>query len=143
MNLPSVAIGSDHAAFALKKELTEYLSSKGYAVKDFGPYTDDRADYPDYAHPVAAAVEAGTYRFGILLCGSGEGMCMAANKHAGIRAGLVWNNETAGLIRDHNDANVLCMGSKFVDTTQAIAIVETFLNTPFGEGRHTARIAKI
>ncbi|MES2388054.1 MAG: ribose 5-phosphate isomerase B [Bacteroidota bacterium] len=138
-----LSIGADHAAFNLKSELIPYLEQKGHTVKDFGTYSAESTDYPDYAHPVSNSVETGDADFGILICGSGEGMCMTANKHAGIRAGLVWNTETAGLIREHNNANVICFGARFVDAETAKAILDTFLATPYAGGRHERRVEKM
>lgn len=139
----TIAIASDHAGFEYKERLRSWLTGAGYEVKDFGPATDASMDYPDTAHPLAFAVEAGEYERGITLCGSGNGISMAANKHAGIRCALCWNTEIAALARLHNDANVCGLPARFISYEEAQAIVNTFLHTAFEGGRHAARIAKI
>lgn len=135
-------LGSDHAGFALKQRIIQHLEALGQEVHDFGPFAADSVDYPDFAHPVANAViqEAA---LGILICGSGNGVCMSANKHAGIRAALCWNVELASLARQHNNANVLCLPARFVDEKTALAMVDAFLATPFEGGRHSNRVQKI
>lgn len=138
-----VALCSDHAGFELKETIEGYLQAMGIPVTDFGTHSADSCDYPDYAHPLAAAVDNGLCYPGIAMCGSGEGMAMTLNKHRGIRAALCWNVELAMLSRQHNDANVLVLPARFIDSVTAIKIVETFLNTPFEGGRHERRIAKI
>lgn len=138
-----IAIGSDHAGVAYKAELIDWLSAAGYSVKDWGTYSTDSVDYPDFAHPVSAMVEKGEAAFGILLCGSANGVAMTANKHAGIRAGLCWLNEVALLVRQHNDANILCIPARFVSLEDAKTMVTTFMNTPFEGGRHANRVQKI
>lgn len=138
-----IAIGSDHAGVDYKAALIEWLSAAGYAVKDWGTYNTDSVDYPDFAHPVSAMVEKGEAAFGILLCGSANGVAMTANKHAGIRAGLCWQNEVASLVRQHNDANVICIPARFVSLDDARTMVTTFMNTPFEGGRHANRVNKI
>ncbi|MCX2573364.1 ribose 5-phosphate isomerase B [Pedobacter sandarakinus] len=140
-NTITIAIGADHAGYAYKELLKDFLSE--YTVKDFGTHSLDSVDYPDFAHPLAAAVENGTCTFGILLCGSANGVAITANKHAGIRAGLCWENEVASLVRKHNNANVLCIPARFVSEEQAKEIVTTFLNTEFEGGRHQSRVDKI
>lgn len=137
-----IYIGSDHAGFERKRELLPLLASWGLEVNDKGPYSTDSVDYPDFAHPVAEAVEKEGV-LGILLCGSGNGVCMAANKHAGIRAALCWTEELALLARQHNDANILCIPARFVDLATTEAIVKAFLSTPFEGGRHAHRVNKI
>jgi len=136
-----IAIGGDHAGFEYKEVLKEFL--KDYEVKDFGTHSLDSVDYPDFAHPLAAAVENGEFTNGILLCGSANGVAITANKHAGIRAGLCWENEVASLVRKHNNANVLCIPARFVSEELAKEITTTFLNTEFEGGRHQTRVDKI
>jgi ribose 5-phosphate isomerase B len=136
-----IAIGADHAGFEYKEILKDFLLD--YEVKDFGPYAADSVDYPDFAHPVAAAVESGEFAYGILLCGSANGVAITANKHQGIRAGLCWENEVASLVRQHNNANVLCIPARFVSEDEAKKITETFLTTAFEGGRHQNRVEKI
>lgn len=138
-----VAIGADHAGFEYKMALVTWLNSKGYQVSDFGVYENTSVDYPDYAHPVASAVEAGEVAFGILLCGSANGVAITANKHPGIRAGLCWENEVAKLVRMHNDANIICIPARFVALPLAQEMIETFIATTFEGGRHATRVGKI
>ena len=138
-----LTIGSDHAGFPLKEKLKKYLSEKGYEVKDFGTYSEVSTDYPDYAHLVAIAVEKKEFDFGILICGSGNGINMTANKHAGIRAALCWNSELAILARRHNDANILSLPARFIEEEEAKKCVDIFLITSFESGRHEKRIKKI
>ncbi len=138
-----VAIGSDHAGFEYKQFILKYLQEQNYATADYGPYNTDSFDYPDAAHPLANAVESGEYEYGILICGSGNGVCMTANKHQNIRAGLVWNNELAELIRLHNNANIICLPARFIDKETALTLVKTFLSTAFEGGRHANRVNKI
>lgn len=138
-----VAIGSDHAGFAYKEELISFLEGKGIKYKDFGTHSPDSVDYPDYAHPVASAVENGEAAFGILLCGSANGVAITANKHQGVRAAICWGDELAKLARQHNDANILCIPARFVREGDAEKMVNTFLNTAFEGGRHANRVGKI
>lgn len=138
-----VAIGADHAGFDYKAELMRWMQQKGITVIDKGLYENKSVDYPDYAHPVASAVEKGEACFGILLCGSANGVCMTANKHQGIRAGLSWQNDVARLIRQHNDANIICIPARFVALELAKQMIELFMETPFEGGRHQARVNKI
>ncbi len=139
-----IAIGSDHAGFQIKQNLIEYYNKKdGYEVEDFGTYTEKSSDYPDYAHAVADEVQEGNHKFGIVICGSGNGVNMTANKHQGIRSALCWNREVAGIVRKHNDANICALPGRFITAIQAIEIVEEFLNTDFEGGRHLTRINKI
>ncbi|MBS1946843.1 MAG: ribose 5-phosphate isomerase B [Bacteroidetes bacterium] len=142
LNKP-IAIGSDHAGFEYKKELALWLSGKGYQVKDFGVDENKSADYPDYAHPVAESVEQGEAAFGILLCGSANGVCMTANKHQHIRAALCWETEVAKLVRQHNNANIICLPARFIALEFAKSLVEIFMNTSFEGGRHEKRIEKM
>jgi ribose 5-phosphate isomerase B len=138
-----IAIGCDHAAFKLKEALKPYLVDKGYEIKDFGCYSEERADYPDYAHPVANGVEKGEFDFGLLMCGSGNGINMTANKHKGIRSALCWNAEIAELARQHNDANILTLPARYITEEEAKKCIDTFYTTAFEGGRHTERVRKI
>lgn len=138
-----VAIGSDHAGYEYKEEVISYLEGRGVQIKDFGAHSADSVDYPDFAHPVATAVESGDYAFGILICGSGNGVAITANKHQQIRASICWGDELARLARSHNDANVLCIPARFVDTATAREMVDIFIDTPFEGGRHENRVKKI
>jgi len=136
-----IAIGADHAGFEYKEILKDFLQD--YEVKDFGTYSESSVDYPDFAHPVADAVESGEFTYGILLCGSANGVAITANKHQHIRAGLCWENEVASLVRKHNDANILCIPARFVSEELAKEITTTFLSTAFEGGRHQNRVEKI
>lgn len=138
-----IAIGSDHAGFELKEKLKAYLQKKGVELKDFGTYSAERADYPDYAHPVAEAVAEKNSDLGILICGSGNGVNMAANHHHSIRSALCWSEEIAKLARQHNDANIIALPARFIDEKEAEKCVDAFLSTSFEGGRHTARVQKI
>ena len=143
MEVKTVGVACDHAGFPLKQFVIQYLESKGYQYKDFGTYSDTSCDYPDFAHPLSEAVESGECYPGIAICGSGEGMVMTLNKHQGIRAGLAWDKEVAGLIRQHNNANVLVMPGRFIDNKLAETIMDEFFKTPFEGGRHERRVEKI
>ncbi|QOP43513.1 ribose 5-phosphate isomerase B [Sulfurimonas sediminis] len=136
-------IGTDHAGLELKNWTVELLQSKGHEVHDFGPYTTDRVDYPDYAHKVATAVLEDENSQGILICGSGIGMSMAANRHHGIRAALCHDAYTATVARGHNDANILCFGERIVGKGVAESIIDAWIAGSFEGGRHIARVAKI
>lgn len=138
-----LAIGADHAGFSLKEKLKKYLLEKGIEVKDFGAHSEDSVDYPDFAHPVANAVEKKEVDFGLLMCGSGNGINMAANKHTGIRSALCWNSEIAKLARQHNNANILTLPSRFMEESEAKKCLDVFLATPFEGGRHEGRVKKI
>lgn len=138
-----LAIGSDHAGFELKEELITYLKSKQHDVSDKGTYSTERADYPDFGHAVATAVTGGEVEFGILMCGSGNGINMAANKHQGIRAALCWNSEIAALARQHNDANILVLPARYISVAEAKKCIDVFLSETFEGGRHADRIKKI
>ena len=139
-----IAIGSDHAGFEFKTKLVEYLRDvKGIALRDFGTYSADSVDYPDFAHPVANAVESKEYEWGILICGSANGVAITANKHASIRAAICWENEIAKLARLHNDANVLCIPARFITLDAAKEMVDTFGTTAFEGGRHSTRVNKM
>ena len=138
-----IAIGADHAGFSLKEKLKKYLLEKGIEVKDFGPNSEQSVDYPDSAHPVASAVEKKEFDFGLLMCGSGNGINMTANKHAGIRSALCWNSEIAKLSRQHNNANILTLPARFIEEAEAKKCVDVFLSTTFEGGRHEGRVKKI
>jgi ribose 5-phosphate isomerase B len=139
----NIAIGGDHAGFELKSKVIKWLETNGHALKDFGPFATDSVDYPDFAHPLSEAVEKGEFDLGILICGSGNGVAITANKHEGIRAALCWKTEISALARAHNDANVLCIPARFLVDSEALEIVNTFINTPFEGGRHQNRVNKI
>jgi ribose 5-phosphate isomerase B len=136
-----VAIGADHAGFDYKEAITKWLNAAD--LKDFGTYSPDSVDYPDFAHPVASAVEKGEFDFGILICGSANGVAITANKHQGIRAAICWNAELASLARKHNNANIVCIPARFISIGEAENIVKTFLETDFEGGRHANRVNKI
>lgn len=138
-----IAIGCDHAGFEYKEALKAWLSAKGHEVKDFGTHSADSVDYPDFAHPVATSVENGESAFGILLCGSANGVAITANKHQQIRAGLCWQNDVALLVRKHNNANILCIPARFVSLSLAEQMTELFMTTEFEGGRHGTRVGKI
>jgi ribose 5-phosphate isomerase B len=138
-----IAIGGDHAGFAYKEKIKDMLAAHGIEVGDFGPGSDASVDYPDHVHPLATAVENHEYDLGILICGSGNGVAITANKHQGIRAALCWNTELAALARQHNNANVLCLPARFIGLEEAKACVETFLSARFEGGRHQNRVDKI
>jgi ribose 5-phosphate isomerase B len=138
-----IAVGADHAGYLYKTEIITWLQRNGYEVLDYGTDSEASTDYPDHVHPVADAVEQGRAYLGIILCGSGNGVAMTANKHQGIRAALAWNNEIAALSRQHNNANILAIPARFVPEAVAISMVQTFLETPFEGGRHQRRVDKI
>lgn len=138
-----IAIGGDHAGFSYKKELIGFIEKMGHEVKDFGPYSDASVDYPDFAHPLAIAVEKKEVDLGILICGSGNGVNITANKHRGIRSGLAWNTEVASLIRQHNNANIMALPARFISIEIAKECVTVFIQTPFEGGRHQTRVDKI
>jgi len=137
-----IAIGADHAGYDLKCELILYLKQKGYSVVDFGCYSTESIDYPDYAHPVAEMVQNEDIP-GILICGSGNGISMSANKHSGIRCALCWSAEIAELARQHNDANIISLPARYISESSAIKCVDVFLKTEFEGGRHERRVNKI
>jgi ribose 5-phosphate isomerase B len=141
--MQKIAIGADHAGFEYKELLKKWLEKNGYSVKDFGTYTTESADYPDFAHPVASSVEKNEFDLGVLVCGSANGVAITANKHQGVRAALCWNEELASLARQHNNANVLCLPSRFVDVALAEKILDRFLHSSFEGGRHERRVNKI
>ena len=138
-----IAIGGDHAGFEYKQHILNWLQAENYSTADFGPGTPQSFDYPDSAHPLALAIEKEEYHFGILICGSGNGVCMTANKHPSVRAGLAWNKEVVELIRLHNNANVICLPARFISKEQALEYVQIFLGTEFEGGRHKRRVDKI
>jgi len=144
MPLPSsIVVGSDHAGYKLKEAVQEHLRELGIRVEDVGTYTEDSVDYPDFIHPVAAAVEDGKHPLGIVICGSGQGAAITANKHQGIRCALCWRPEIGALARQHNNANVLALAARFTPTQDALAIIDAFLNAAFEGGRHGRRVDKI
>ncbi len=139
-----LAIGGDHAGFEYKAKLINYLrDEKGIALRDFGTYSDASVDYPDFAHPVANAVESHEYGWGILLCGSANGVAISANKHQHIRAAICWEDDIASLARQHNNANIICIPARFVTLEAAKQMVDTFIATDFEGGRHATRVDKI
>ena len=138
-----IAFGGDHAGVEYKAKLIEILNKQGHQTKDFGPLSDESVDYPDFAHPLSEAVQNGEYDLGVLICGSGNGVAMTANKHENIRAALCWNTELATLSKQHNDANVICIPARFVDYGLAENMVNTFVSTDFEGGRHQRRVGKI
>ena len=139
----SVAIGADHAGYRLKEAVKAFLAERGVAVVDHGTQSADSVDYPDFVHPVARAVAAGEQPFGVVVCGSGQGASMTANKHAGIRCALCWRPDIARLAREHNDANILSLAERFTAESDALAIVEAFFAAEFEGGRHARRVGKI
>jgi ribose 5-phosphate isomerase B len=141
--MKKIAIGADHAGFPYKQPISEWLQENGYEVVDYGTFSADSVDYPDFTHPVASAVENGEFKNGILLCGSGQGVCITANKHQGIRAALVWQEDLAALSRQHNNANIICLPVRFIELEVALACVIKFLSTEFEGGRHQTRVGKI
>jgi ribose 5-phosphate isomerase B len=143
MKALKIAIGCDHAGYSLKEDLKKYLEDLGYQVWDFGTHSDESVDYPDIAHPLAKSIEDGDYNFGFLLCGSGNGMSIAANKHQGVRAALCWNDEISRLARLHNNANICTIPARYLHLSEAKLIVKTFLDVDFEGGRHNRRVDKI
>ena len=139
----TIIIGSDHAGFSQKNAVIEHLTKNGYQVQDCGPFSTDSVDYPDYAHQVATKVLSNSQYLGILLCGSGNGVCLTANKHQGIRAALCWLPELGSLARQHNNANVLCLPARYINDVLACDIVDHFLIAEFENGRHLNRVNKI
>jgi ribose 5-phosphate isomerase B len=138
-----IAIGSDHAGYEYKEKLKSFLATKNISCKDFGTHDTSSVDYPDYAHPVAIEVENGNAAFGILICGSANGVAISANKHQGIRAALCWEKEIAALARQHNNANIICLPARFISEADAEAMVAVFMETAFEGGRHQNRVDKI
>ena len=138
-----IAVGSDHAGYDYKEQIISLLEGKGFAFTDFGTHSKDSVDYPDFAHPVASAVEKGEAAFGILFCGSANGVAITANKHQGVRAAICWGEELAKLARQHNDANIICIPARFVREGDAEKMVAIFMTTAFEGGRHANRVKKI
>jgi len=143
MNKSRLAVGCDHAGFEYKEALKIFLEKEGYVVTDFGTYSKDSVDYPDYVHPLAISIEEGKNDLGIIICGSANGVAITANKHQQIRAAIAWENEVASLAKRHNNANVLCLPARFISLDQAKQFTGTFLNTAFEGGRHAQRVNKI
>ena len=138
-----IAVGADHAGFEYKEAIKQFLTEKGYEVKDYGTHSLESTDYPDYAHPLAEAVSKGEQEYGILVCGSANGVAITANKHQGIRAAIAWQTEIAELARQHNNANVICLPARYISLENAKHYAITFLNTAFEGGRHQRRVDKI
>lgn len=138
-----IAIGSDHAGYEMKSAIINWLEQNEISVVDFGSYSTESVDYPDYAHSVVGSIVDEENIIGILICGSGNGICMSANKWKNIRAALCWNKEIASLSRQHNNANVICLPARFISIDESIEILETFLDTEFEGGRHENRVNKI
>lgn len=138
-----IAIGADHAGFEYKQAAITWLREKGYQVNDLGTHSADSVDYPDFAHPVASSVESGEAAFGILICGSGNGVNITANKHQGIRSALCWSPDVAKLARLHNNANIIALPARFIALHYALEMIELFMTTPFEGGRHATRVNKI
>lgn len=141
--IKKIAIGSDHAGFLMKSAIIEHLQKRGFDILDEGCYSEERADYPDFAHKVASAVLTKNCDIGILLCGSGNGIAMSANKHKGIRAAICWIPEIAGLARQHNDSNILVLPARYLEREEAFNCVDKFIHSSFEGGRHTQRVQKI
>ncbi|MFW5721027.1 MAG: ribose 5-phosphate isomerase B [bacterium] len=143
-NIPSkIVMGSDHAGYNLKEKVKSYLQNKGIEITDLGTHSDEKVDYPDYVHPLAEFIKSGEFDFGIVMCGSGNGVSITANKHQHIRCALSWIPKIAELGRKHNNANVLALPGRFLQEHEAYEIVDAFLNTEFEGGRHQRRIDKI
>ncbi|MDG1147421.1 MAG: ribose 5-phosphate isomerase B [Crocinitomicaceae bacterium] len=138
-----IPIGSDHAGFELKNKIIKHLEKKGYELKDFGCYSEESIDYPDFGHPVASLVEENEEMLGIIICGSGNGINMTANKHQKVRSALCWNTEIVQLAREHNNANILALPARFITEKEAIEMVEVFFSVQFEGGRHQKRVNKI
>jgi ribose 5-phosphate isomerase B len=138
-----IAIVSDHAGYILKERLYKYLIDESYEVKDFGCFSEEVVDYPDFGHPLAEAVSSGEFDLGISICGTGNGINMVVNKHPGIRSALCWSEEISRLARAHNDANICALPGRFISESEALLIVKTFLTTDFEGGRHKRRVEKI
>jgi len=139
----TIVIGCDHAGYTLKEYLKEQLTKEGFKFKDFGTYSEESVDYPDFIHPLAESIEKGEYELGIIMCGSGNGVSITANKHSKVRAAMAWNTELAALGRQHNDANVLGLSARFIAREYALEIAQAFLNADFEGGRHQKRVDKI
>lgn len=139
----TIYVANDHAGVELKLAVAKHLEANGYTIINLGTDTLDSVDYPDFAHPLAKAIDEGKAQFGILICGSANGVCITANKHQNVRAALCWKNDIASLARQHNDANVLGMPARFITIEEGIEMVDTFLKTEFEGGRHQGRVDKI
>jgi ribose 5-phosphate isomerase B len=139
----TIALGCDHAGFPLKQPVIQFLKKKGYEILDFGTNSPDSVDYPDFAHPAALAVETGKAAFGVLICGSGTGVAVTANKHQGIRCALCWKTDIAALARQHNNANMIALPARFISKRLALKMLEVFLITEFEGGRHATRVNKM
>ena len=138
-----VAVGADHAGYEYKEQVIKYLEEKNIPYKDFGTFSSDSVDYPDFAHPVASSVESGESQWGILICGSANGVAITANKHQHIRAAICWLPEIATLARQHNNANIICLPARFVSIGDALEMIDTFMHGHFEGGRHERRVEKI
>ena len=138
-----ISISCDHGGFEMKEFMVKHLTGLGYRIEDLGTFSSESVDYPDFIHPLAKAVNDGVYPLGIIICGSGNGAQMVANKYPHVRAALCWTVEIAKLARQHNNANILALPGRFVDLSLAAAMAEMFLSTPFEGGRHSARVDKI
>ena len=138
-----IAIASDHAGYEKKQVIINYFNKKGIAYKDFGCFSSESVDYPEFAHAIGEAIDKGEYEIGVTFCGSGQGISIAANKHQNVRSATCWNAEIAALAKQHNDANICAVPGRFVSNEEAIAIVEAYLNAEFEGGRHARRVAKI
>lgn len=138
-----IPMASDHAGFELKEYLREKLTEKGYQIKDMGTYSADSVDYPDMIHPLAKEINAGNYEFGIIMCGSANGVSMVANKYQNVRCALCWQEEIAQLAKQHNNANIISLPARFISKEKALSIVDAYLNTEFEGGRHQKRVEKI
>lgn len=138
-----IAIGGDHAGFHYKERIIKHLKEGGHEIRDFGPQTNDSVDYPDHVHPLASSIASEDFELGILICGSGNGVAMTANKHENVRAALCWNTELAALARQHNNANIICIPARFIAYEYAESLVDTFIKTAFEGGRHERRVNKI
>lgn len=143
MTRQKIAIAADHAGFYMKELVLKQLTKEGYEVKDFGTYSDEAVDYPDFAHALGAAIDANEYNCGFVFCGSGNGVNMVANKHKSVRSALCWESEIAQLARAHNNANVCAIPARFISANETLKIVNAFLNTAFEGNRHAQRVAKI
>ena len=139
----TIAIGSDHAGYQLKERLKVHLIGNKFGIKDFGVFSETSTDYPDIAHPISEAIENKEFDIGILICGSGNGVAITANKHQGIRAALCWTPDISALARQHNDANILCIPARFLSEDEAIQILDSFIGSNFEGGRHISRVQKI
>ncbi|MDX2359525.1 MAG: ribose 5-phosphate isomerase B [Crocinitomicaceae bacterium] len=138
-----IPIGADHAGFELKAAVIKHLEAKGYETEDFGCYSEDSIDYPDFGHPVANMVEENNGTLGVLICGSGNGINMTANKHQGVRSALCWKKELAQLAREHNNANIIALPARFISEAEALEMIDAFFDTTFEGGRHQRRVDKI